>query len=148
MHEGFAGLLAVLSAAAVAIVDVLWRHPWTTAIAVAVLLLAVGWRRLWAVVARMRSRRRVRLERQAALPGELGSLLASIERHWARRGRPRPPARGLLEHLDSLPSHVLSPPEREASGKVVAACYRSAYRGELPDVGEIERLRREVARLG
>jgi transglutaminase-like putative cysteine protease len=148
LHEGLAGLLAVLSAAAAAFVEGLWRRPWTMGIAVALLLLALGWRRLRALVARLRSRRRARLERQAALPGELGSLLASLERHWARRGRARPPARGLREHLDSLPSDVLSPAEREASAAVVAACYRAAYRGEAPGVDEIERLRRGVERLG
>jgi hypothetical protein len=148
MHEGFAGLLGALSAAAAAFVGVLWRHPWATGIAVALLLLALGWRRLWDLVARLRSRRHARLERRAALRGELGALLASVEGHWARRGRARPPARGLLEHLDSLPSEVLSPAEREASAAVVAACYRSAYGGEVPGVGEIERLRRGVARLG
>jgi hypothetical protein len=148
MHEGFAGLLGVVSNAAKVFVDGLWRRPWTVGVAVAVVLLALGWRRLWALVARLRSRRRARLERQAALPGELGSLLASVERHWARRGRARPPARGLREHLDGLPSDVLSPVERDASAAVVTACYRSAYGGQVPGAGETERLRHEVARLG
>jgi hypothetical protein len=147
MHEGLAGLLGALTAAVGALVEGLWRHPVATGAAGFTLLLALGWRRLWALAARLRSRRRARLERQAALPGELGPLLASVERHWARRGRPRPPARGLREHLDSLPPELLSPAEREASAEVVAACYRSAYAGQAPGAGEIERLWREVARL-
>jgi hypothetical protein len=147
MHEGLAGLLGALTAAVGAVVEGLWRHPVATGVAGFTLLLALGWRRMWALAARLRSRRRARLERQAALPGELGPLLASVERHWARRGRPRPPARGLREHLDSLPPELLSPAEREASAEVVAACYRSAYAGQAPGAGEIERLWREVARL-
>jgi hypothetical protein len=147
LHEGLAGLLGALSAAGGALVAAAWRHPWTTGVAGGGLLLALGWRRLRSLFGRLRSGRRARRERRAALPGELSSLLFSVERHWARLGRPRPPSRGLHEHLASLPSDLLSPGAREASAEVVAACYRSAYGGLHPGAGEIERLRREVERL-
>jgi hypothetical protein len=74
-------------------------------------------------------------------------LLAAVERHWARRGRPRPPARGLREHLESLPPDVFSPPEREASAEIIDACYRAAYGGAVLPAAEMQRLRRERARL-
>jgi hypothetical protein len=74
-------------------------------------------------------------------------LLATIERVWARRGRPRPPARGLREHLEGLPPDVFSLQEKDASAEVVDACYRTAYGGVVLPRGEVERLRREVARL-
>jgi transglutaminase-like putative cysteine protease len=147
-HEGLGGLLSWAATGTVALLDGLARHPWTSGSVVALLLAVLSWRRLRAWWIRIRAARRVRRERRAAFPGELGVLLARVERHWARRGRPRPPARGLREHLEGLPSDVLPPPEREASAEVVNACYRSAYGGALPPAAEMECLRREVARLG
>ncbi len=148
VHEGFAGLLHAFTATAGALLDALRRHPRMAGTALGLLLAALTWRRMRAWLARLRLRHRARRARKAALPGELGALLATVERHWARQGRPRPPARGLREHLESLPSEVLSLPEREASAKVVDACYRAAYGGAVPPAAEMERLRREVARLG
>jgi transglutaminase-like putative cysteine protease len=146
--EGLSGLLSLAEASAVALVDGLARHPRTSGLVVALLLAVPSWRRLRAWWIRIRAAQRARRERRAAVPGELGVLLARVERHWARRGRPRPPARGLREHLEGLPSDVLAPPEREASAEVVDACYRAAYGGALPPAAQMERLQREVARLG
>lgn len=147
MHEGFGGLLAVVTASAGRLAGTLWRHPVLTACSVALLLAVLSRDWLGALLARLRSRRRARLERQAALPGPLAPLLATVERHWARQGRARPPASGLLEHLGNLPAGALSASAREASAAVVAACYRSAYGGARPTTTEVARLQREVARL-
>jgi hypothetical protein len=82
-----------------------------------------------------------------AFPGELGRMLAVVEGQWARQGRPRPPARGLREHLDSLPAGLLSPAQRAASSTIIAACYRSAYGGRLPSAEELDDLRAAATRL-
>jgi hypothetical protein len=125
----------------------LWRHPVLTVCSVALLLAVLARDWLGALLRRLRARRRARLERQAALPGSLTPLLATVERHWARRGRARPPTSGLQEHLGSLPAGVLSRSAREASAAVVAACYRSAYGGAPPTPSEIALLQRAVAGL-
>jgi hypothetical protein len=147
LHEGLTGLFNAITATARTLLEVLWRHPWMSGTVLALLLVAVSWRRLRAVWARLSARHRARRERKAAFPGELGALLAVVERHWARRGQPRPPARGLREHVEGLPSGVFSLPEREASAEIVDACYRTAYGGAALPAEEIRRLRREVARL-
>ena len=147
MHEGFGGLLTLVTASAGRLAGTLWRHPFPTVCAVALLLAVLSRDWLRALLARLRSRRRARLERQAALPGPLAPLLATVERHWARQGRARPPASGLQEHLGSVPAGVLSRSAREASAAVVAACYRSAYGGAPPTPSEITLLQRAVAGL-
>ena len=146
-HEGFGGLLTLVTASAGRLAGTLWRHPGLVVCGVALLLAALSRDWLGALLARLRSRRRARLERQAALPGPLASLLAAVERHWARQGRARPPASGLQEHLGSLPAGALSRSTREASAAVVAACYRSAYGGAPPTPSEITLLQRAVAHL-
>jgi len=146
-HEGLAGLWTALSSAAVALLAGLWRHRVVTGAVLAALLVAASWP-LWRTLAqKVRSRRRARLDRQAALPGELGTLLSSVERHWERQGRPRPPWRGLREHLDDLPAGILTPPAREASAAVVDACYRSAFGGRPPSPSKVDELRQAVARM-
>jgi transglutaminase-like putative cysteine protease/membrane protein implicated in regulation of membrane protease activity len=146
-HEGLAGLWAALTSAVGALFAGLWQHRLVTGAVVVVLLVAASrpwWR---AVRERLRSRRRARLDRQAALPGDLGTLLSSVERHWERQGRPRPPSRGLREHLDSLPAEVLTPAARDASAEVVDACYRSAFGGRPPSRSTVDELRAAVARM-
>ena len=147
MHEGFGGLLTLATTLAGRLAATLWRHPVLTMCSVALLLAVLARDWLGALLRRLRARRRARLERRAALPGSLAPLLATVERHWARRGRARPPASGLQEHLGNLPAGALSVSAREASAAVVAACYRSAYGGARPTASEIAVLRRAVARL-
>ena len=146
-HEGLIGFWGALSATAGDIARGLARRPlWTVAL---VLVLAAALSRRWlgSLGTRLRSRRRARREREAAFPGELDGLLSTVERHWARRGRGRPPAVGLREHLDHLPAGVLTARERAASAEVVDACYRAAFGGRPPSADEVETLRAAVARL-
>ena len=147
MHDELVGVLGAVAVTARGIFDALWRRPWIAGAVVALLLAALSWRRARAWWTRLRSGYRARKERRVAFPGELSTMLAAVEHHWARRGRPRPPTRGLREHLESL-SPDLSGRERDASARVVDACYRTAYGGALLPPDEMGRLRREVARLG
>jgi transglutaminase-like putative cysteine protease len=146
-HEGLAGLWAGLASAVGALVAGLWRHRLVTGgVLAALLVVASGrWWRAW--LDRLRTRRRRRLDRRAALPGELEGLLSAVERHWERRGRPRPASRGLREHLDGLPSGTLTPAARQASEDVVEACYRSAFGGRPPSPDTVGALRAAVARM-
>jgi hypothetical protein len=146
-HEGLAGLWATLTGAAGALVAALWQHPLASSAIVAALLAAASWPWWRMLRERLRSRRRARLDRQAALPGELGTLLSSVERHWERQGRPRPPSRGLREHLADLPAGTLTAPAQEASAAVVDACYHSAFGGRPPSRSTLDELRAAVARM-
>jgi hypothetical protein len=144
-HEGLRGLWNALRRSARAVLAGLWRHPLLTGGIVAGLLLVASWPWWRSLLLRVRERRRARRARRSALPGELGTLLSRVEQHWARQGRPRPPSRGLREHLDGLPDGVLTPSAREASALVVDACYRAAFGGRLPSPGAVDALRAAVA---
>ncbi len=146
-HEGLGGVWNALTRTAGALLAGLGHHPLATGGLVAALLLAASWPWWRALLLRLRSQRRARLDRRAALPGELATLLSTVERHWARQGRARPPSRGLREHLDGLPEGVLTPSAREASAAVVDACYRSAFAGRPPSPETVDDLRSAVARM-
>jgi hypothetical protein len=146
-HEGLGGLWNAVTSAVAALLAALWRRPFQTAGIVVVLLTALCWPWLRAVWDRLRTRRRARRERRAALPGELERLLAAVERHWERQGRPRPATRGLREHLEGLPPGLLTPSAREASAEVVDACYRSAFGARPPSASRVDELRAAVARM-
>jgi transglutaminase-like putative cysteine protease len=146
-HEGLAGLWRAVTAGVEALLAGLWRHPGVTGTVVAAVLLGWTWPWWRALGERLRRRRRARQDRHAALPGELDPLLAAVERHWEGQGRPRPPSRGLREHLDELPADLLSPAAREASDAVVDACYRSAFGGRPPSPETVAALRAAVDRM-
>ena len=147
-HEGLRGLVPAAGTAGGEALGAARRRPRALAAVVVVLALALLGARLRAFLVEWRSRRRLRHEREAALPSELRELLRTTERHWAGRGRPRPPSRGLREHLDSMPSEALSAEARAASERVVEAVYRAAYGEAAPPAGGLADLRRDVARLG
>lgn len=146
-HEGFAGLWTALTTAVREALGGLWRRPLVLGAIGVGLLAIVSWRWLAWLVGRLRGLRRSRRARAEAFPGELGPLLETVERHWARRGRARPPASGLREHLEGLAPEVLSSREREASAAVVDACYRAAFAARRPSPEEVDSLRAAVTRL-
>ena len=71
-------------------------------------------------------------------------LLQRVDQALAKSGRPRPPARAPLEHLEALPADALPPPLREAARGALLAFYRARYGGERPADVELEGL---LARL-
>jgi transglutaminase-like putative cysteine protease len=105
------------------------REPLAWAVA---LVLALGPRlaRVW----RARARRRREALPAAAVDPRLRALVREVERAWAAGGRPRPPARGLLEHARAV-AHGQS---------VVEAYYRARFGGAEPDGAELRRLREEL----
>jgi hypothetical protein len=88
---------------------------------------AIG--RIWA--ARRRRSRRASAEATAVSP-ELRRLLATVERLWSQRGAPRPSARGLQEHLASLPPEALTAEETRLSAMVIESYYRASFGGHAP----------------
>jgi transglutaminase-like putative cysteine protease len=146
-HEGLGGFVSALRDAVAATLGELGRHPVHAGAGGAVLLVLVSWPWARAGVVRWQRLRRARREREAAFPGDLGRLLVSVEGQWARQGRPRPPARGLQEHLESLPQGALTSAQRAACAQIIAACYRSAYGGRLPSAEELDDLRAAAARM-
>jgi hypothetical protein len=84
---------------------------------------------------------------EARLPSELAALLRRVEQLWSRRGHPRPPTRGLLEHMDGLPRDGLTSAERDVSAAVVESYYRASFGGEPPSMDTLTRLAAGVAAL-
>jgi transglutaminase-like putative cysteine protease len=77
---------------------------------------------------------------------ELARLLAALDRAWARRGVPRPPSRGPLEHVQQIENARLPSALREAGRAAVDAYYRARFGGEpLPSQVAAE-LQGDVAR--
>ena len=63
---------------------------------------------------------------------------------WAESGHARPASRAPLEHLRGIPADKLSPPIREASGRVVDYFYRCCF-GGLPVAPEaVQELRQAL----
>ncbi len=99
---------------------------------------------------RQRRWRRPRASRPLAhkpVPADLSAALGRVEKHWARCGRPRPPSRGLREHLDAIPDGTLSPNARETSARVVEAYYGTSFGGRTPIGEELAELRRATRDL-
>jgi Transglutaminase-like superfamily/TgpA N-terminal domain len=85
------------------------------------------------VVLRMRrSVRRLAPGEPIAIAPELAAALQRVEQAWARAGSPRPPSRGLLEHLDGLPPRALPAELHALSERVVQAVYEAAFAGRPP----------------
>jgi hypothetical protein len=90
-------------------------------------------------------------ERGSAVPADLHALMRRLERVWAAHGRPRPPGRGLLEHVSALGD--ASPPGRpplplplvESSDRIVRAYYRARFGAEAPSPEDVRRLRETLA---
>jgi transglutaminase-like putative cysteine protease len=88
----------------------------------------------------------------AFVPADLRDLVRDLERRWATHGRPRPPARGRLEHARALRSEDDSAPDAPslptplvaASRRVVDAYYRARFGGEPLAPDEVQRLRESL----
>ena len=93
---------------------------------------------------RVRSDRRRAEAARAVVPPGLRAMLGRVEQAWARAGWPRPPARGLREHLGGLPPHGLTPDTRAISEAVVDCYYRTAFGGHSPSAQELAVLARSL----
>jgi hypothetical protein len=103
------------------------------------LLLAVrAWRR--------RQRQPATLARATDAAPELARLLARLDRSWARRGVPRPPFRGPLEHVERIENARLPPALRVAGRHAVDAYYRARFGGVPLPPGAIAELEADLAR--
>jgi hypothetical protein len=106
----------------------------------AVVVFGLGFRllRQW----RVRRPRASSVLAHESVPADLRAALGRIEKHWARCGRPRPPYRGLREHLDAIPDGTLSPKARATSLRVVEAYYGTSFGGRERSGEELAELRR------
>jgi len=77
----------------------------------------------------------------------LAGALRRVEAHWARRGRPRPAARGLFEHLDGLPAGLLDRDSETVCRRVVGSYYAAAFGGLPLSDHELARLDRDARTL-
>jgi transglutaminase-like putative cysteine protease len=103
------------------------------------LLLAMrAWRR--------HQRRPATLARATDAPPDLARLLARLDRSWARRGVPRPPSRGPLEHVQQIEDARLPPALRVAGRHAVDAYYRARFGGVALPGQAIAELEAELAR--
>ncbi len=85
---------------------------------------------------------------QKLVPVDLRALVRDIERRWSSLGRPRPLARGLIEHCRSLDADpTLGTREAAAMERAVLdAYYRARFGAEPPDAFEIARLQADAGR--
>jgi protein-glutamine gamma-glutamyltransferase len=77
----------------------------------------------------------------------LAGALRRVEAHWERRGRPRPAARGLSEHLDGMPVGLLDRDSEAVCRRVVLSYYGAAFGGLTPSADELVDLDRDTAAL-
>lgn len=104
-----------------------------------------------ALVLGLRSwRRRERRPRRRAGAGspELARLLDRVDADCARRGAPRPPGRGPLEHLAGLSPQGLPAGWQEATHRAVEGYYRGRFGGEDPRPDELAALAAGLDRAG
>jgi transglutaminase-like putative cysteine protease len=141
VREGWPGVRAGLESSAERLRVAVERHPVrsvSAAVGVVVALVA------WALRKRIRRATRPTVRKRqdrAPVPAELRDLVRSVERRWARAGRPRPPNRGLQEHLDGLPLGTLATEERNVAARIVATYYRTRYGGAPLGEAELSELR-------
>ena len=95
---------------------------------------------------RTRQRRPATLARATDAAPELARLLAGLDRTWARRGVPRPPSRGLLEHVQQIENARLPPALRTAEQHAVDAYYRARFGGVPLPPGAIAEIQAGLAR--
>lgn len=77
----------------------------------------------------------------------LSGALRRVEAHWARRGRPRPAAHGLVEHLDGLPVGLLDRDSEALCRRVVLSYYGAAFGGLTASPDELLDLDRATRAL-
>jgi transglutaminase-like putative cysteine protease len=77
----------------------------------------------------------------------LAGALRRVEAHWERRGRPRPAARGLVEHLDGLPVGLLDRDSEAVCRRVVGSYYAAAFGGLRISDDELGALDRDARTL-
>jgi hypothetical protein len=95
---------------------------------------------------RTRQRRPASLARATDAAPELARLLAGLDRAWVRRGVPRPPSRGPLEHVPEIENTRLPPALRVAGRQAVDAYYRARFGGVPLPPGTIAELEADLAR--
>jgi transglutaminase-like putative cysteine protease len=139
-------IVAAVARASRRTADAVGTRPFYASVALAIAaVLAVG---LWLRRGRSRATRPgTTLATSIAVPPDLKAAVGAIEKHWSRRGRPRPASSGLREHLDRLPTDALSPEERETSLLVVESYYRASFGGQLPSSEELAVLRHSLKTL-
>lgn len=113
--------------------------------------LPVGLLVFWYRVVRRRKRRVARdhepsAERHqpAQVDPALTALLSQLERAWTSRGVARPAARGLIEHVESIPPGRISQELRQMSREVAACYYRAVFGGIRPADDKLQRLRASI----
>ena len=122
-------------------------RPLRSAIAVAgITVTSLAWVFRNTLRRRLRPATRRRQDR-VLVPPQLRDLVAQVEQSWARAGRPRPPGRGLQEHLEALPVGGLTSREREAAAPIVATYYRVRYGGATLTGAELSKLREHALAL-
>ncbi len=78
---------------------------------------------------------------RTAVPPELVSLMATLDRHWARWGVARPAWRAPLEHLTSLPPDRISPELVEAARGIILYCYACLFGGASVEKAMVRQMR-------
>jgi transglutaminase-like putative cysteine protease len=97
-------------------------------------------------IRRRHARAAPRAAERAVAPALAGAL-RRVEAHWERRGRPRPPARGLVEHLEGLPVGLLDEDSASVCRRVVLTYYGAAFGGCTPSADELVDLDRDTRAL-
>jgi hypothetical protein len=79
------------------------------------------------------------------LPADARALVATLDAVFARRGHPRPPSRGLLEHESSLAEGALPEAARDAVRATSAWVYARAFGGAPEDAARVAALRQRLS---
>lgn len=115
-------------------------------VAAFLVVLGLAAQRLRRAVARFLGRARPQRDPGAKeVPSDLRALVRELERRWARAGRERPAARGLLEQarlIQAASGPRPLPPGLAAAGtRIVEAYYRARFGGEAPSGPQLAALR-------
>jgi len=112
--------------------------------------------RAWPVVAlfalmallRLRRRRGPRASRAGrtapVLPADVRALLTGVDAAFAHHGSPRPPSRGLLEHIEALPPGALAPETGATLRQAAAFVYARTFGGAPADTAAAQELQRRL----
>jgi len=76
----------------------------------------------------------------------LKEFLETLKQCWEQAGCPRPGSRGLLEHVEQMPTK-LAPEFRQVSRQFVESYYRASFGGREPSADELRELEQLSAEL-